>query len=87
MQREGGKPDTRPGGAVEILLVEDNPDVALRSLPVVILTSSNEEADLVAAWTSGTNSYVTKPVQFPEFEKVVTDLGLYWLMINRVPGE
>lgn len=57
-----------------------------RLLPVVILTSSNEERDLLSGYSLGANSYVRKPVDFSQFTEAVRQLGLYWLLINeRVP--
>jgi two-component system response regulator len=54
-------------------------------LPIVILTSSNEEQDLVKAYTNGANSYVRKPVDFNEFVDAIGKLGLYWLILNEAP--
>jgi CheY-like chemotaxis protein len=56
-----------------------------RLLPVVILTSSVEERDLLEGYRLGTNSYVRKPVDFVEFTEAVRQLGLYWLMVNTMP--
>ena len=56
-----------------------------RFLPVVILTSSDEERDLIDGYSLGANSYVRKPVDFVEFTKAAQQLGLYWLLMNRAP--
>jgi two-component system response regulator len=58
-----------------------------RFLPVVILTSSKEEQDLISGYSLGANSYVRKPVDFAEFLDAVKVLGIYWLMMNQVPSE
>lgn len=60
-------------------------DERTRLLPVVILTSSDEERDLVASYSLGANSYVRKPVDFVEFTQAAKQLGLYWLLMNRAP--
>jgi two-component system response regulator len=62
-------------------------DSRARYLPVVILTSSKEEQDLVSGYALGANSYVRKPVDFAEFLDAVKVLGMYWLMINEPPPE
>ena len=54
-------------------------------LPVVILTSSDEEQDLIRGYKLGANSYVRKPVDFVEFTQAAKQLGLYWLLMNRAP--
>lgn len=56
-----------------------------RFLPVVLLTSSKEEQDIIEGYRHGVNSYVRKPVDFDEFLKAVQNLGLYWLILNEVP--
>ncbi len=58
-------------------------DERTRLLPVVILTSSNEEQDLLEGYRGGANSYIRKPVNFTQFEEYVKHLGLYWLVLNE----
>jgi two-component system response regulator len=60
-------------------------DGRTRLLPVVILTSSNEEEDRVKGYTCGANSYVRKPVDFDDFIRATAQLGLYWLLLNQAP--
>lgn len=62
-------------------------DDRTRLLPVVILTSSKEEQDLISGYSLGANSYVRKPVDFVEFTEAVRVLGIYWLMMNQSPPE
>src|SRR6185437_13458670 len=58
---------------------------ATRNLPVVVLTSSRQEEDLVRSYQLGVNSYIQKPVDFEDFSAVIKELGYYWLLVNRVP--
>jgi two-component system response regulator len=60
-------------------------DERTRLLPVVILTSSNEDKDRLDGYSSGANSFVKKPVEFQEFAEAVRQLGLYWLLLNQPP--
>jgi len=62
-------------------------DARTRLIPVVILTSSREEQDLIQTYSQGANSYIRKPVDFAEFQEAVRQLGIYWLMTNQPPPE
>jgi two-component system response regulator len=60
-------------------------DERTRQIPVVVLTSSQEERDINESYKLGVNSYVVKPVEFDKFYKTVSDLGTYWLVLNKTP--
>ncbi|AOF80847.1 response regulator [Methyloversatilis sp. RAC08] len=89
--REGGQPlfmmldlnMPRMGGID--MLVEMRRDDSLRTLPVVIMTSSREDPDLRRCYDLGINAYVVKPVDFDQFSRTVTSLGIFWALINEPP--
>jgi DNA-binding response OmpR family regulator len=60
-------------------------DAELKSVPVVMLTSSREEFDLVRSYELGVNAYVVKPVEFREFVAAISDLGIFWAVLNEPP--
>jgi len=67
---------------IEVLeKIKSNPDT--KTIPVVILTSSEEDPDIKRCYELGANSYVTKPVEFEGFFKAVKDLGFYWMLLNK----
>jgi len=67
------------------VLREMKSDARLRSVPVVVMTSSGEQRDLVEGYRLGVNSYIQKPINFDRFQTVVGDLGYYWLVVNKSP--
>lgn len=98
LRRSGRFAGRRPGNPVVVLLDLKMPkvdglevlrsikqDPALRTIPVVMLTSSREEADLVRSYQFGTNAYVVKPVGFQEFVEAVKQLGFFWAVLNEPP--
>lgn len=98
LKREGNYADRTPGQPAVILLDLKLPkvtglevlesvraDVALRSIPIVMLTSSQEEADVVKSYELGVNAYVVKPVAFDRFVSAIGDLGVFWAVLNEPP--
>ena len=73
----------RVGGLEVLKKLKESPRT--RTIPVVVLTSSREESDLVQSYDLGANSYIVKPVDFDQFVHAVSELGLYWLLLNKVP--
>jgi CheY-like chemotaxis protein len=98
LRREGRFAD-RPAGDPAVVLLdikmprmdgievlrEIRADAALRRLPVVILTSSREEQDILTSYDLGANAYVVKPVEFESFMSAVESLGVFWALINERP--
>lgn len=91
----GGRTDENPAvvlldlklpkvDGIEVLRTIKN-DTELRYIPVVVLTSSREERDLVESYRLGVNAYVVKPVDFHEFARAVKELGVFWALINEPP--
>ncbi|HWZ84404.1 MAG TPA: response regulator [Terriglobales bacterium] len=68
------------------ILKQVKSDPRTKSVPVVILTSSKEERDLMESYNLGANSYIQKPVDFKQFRETVKSLGMYWLLVNQVPA-
>jgi CheY-like chemotaxis protein len=98
LQRRGPHKDRGPGQPAVILLDLKMPkvdglevlravknDAELRRVPVVMLTSSREEQDLVESYQLGVNAYVVKPVDFGQFLEAVKQLGMFWAVVNEPP--
>jgi two-component system, response regulator len=95
----GANPETRERPGLVLLdlnmplidghevLVRIRSEASTKLLPVVVLTSSTEHADLQRAYHNGANSYLKKPVVFTEFVETVRQVGAYWLMLNQPPPE
>lgn len=67
------------------VLKEVKGDPRTQAIPIIVLTTSKEERDLVTSYRLGVNSYIQKPVNFSEFQEVVRQLGMYWLLVNHKP--
>ncbi len=100
LYRRGTFADREPGNPVVILLDLKMPkvdgltvlktlreDPALKLIPVVVMTSSREEQDVVKSYELGTNAYVVKPVDFTAFIDAVANLGIFWAVINEPPRD
>ena len=72
-------------GGIDVLKQIKASDLT-KKIPVVVLTSSKEDPDIQESYSLGANSYIVKPVQFNDFIKVVSDLGLYWTLLNQPPS-
>jgi two-component system, response regulator len=71
-------------GGLDVLRVIKG-DERTRSIPVIVMTSSKQDSDIIASYNLGVNSYVVKPVAFEGFSKAVAELGMYWMLVNQVP--
>jgi two-component system, response regulator len=67
------------------VLVHIRADPRTKFIPVVVLTSSKEDVDLIKSYQLGVNSYIQKPLDFEQFQKTIRELGLYWLVVNQPP--
>jgi DNA-binding response OmpR family regulator len=98
LRREGDHAGRAAGNPAVVLLDLKLPKVSglevlqqvraapeLRSLPIVMLTSSHEETDVVQSYELGVNAYVVKPVEFKEFVAAIADLGVFWAVLNEPP--
>jgi two-component system, response regulator len=91
-QRRGGQPRLilldlkmpRLGGIDVLRRLKS--DEAIKMIPVVVLTSSAEEQDVVNSYKLGVNSYLVKPVEFSAFTDIIGQIGLYWAVMNRIPN-
>lgn len=75
----------RVDGLEVLRQLKSNPQT--KAIPVVVLTSSTQEKDMVESYNLGVNSYLRKPVDFNQFMEATKTLGLYWLLLNRIPGD
>ena len=71
---------------IEVLRVLKS-DPRTKTIPVVMMTSSNTEIDIVNSYDLGVNSYIVKPVEFDKFVEQVSKLGIYWMVVNKVPAQ
>jgi CheY-like chemotaxis protein len=100
LRREGEYKTRKPGNPAVVILDIKMPrmdgidvlrairsDPALKLIPVVMLTSSREEQDLMRSYELGSNAYVVKPVKFSDFVEAVKQVGVFWAMLNELPPE
>ena len=100
LRREGSFATRQPGHPAVVVLDIKMPrldgievlrairaDPALKLIPVVMLTSSREESDLLRSYELGSNAYVVKPVKFADFVAAVKQLGIFWALLNELPPE
>ncbi|WP_425390691.1 response regulator [Ekhidna sp.] len=73
-------------GGVQVL-EKIKKDDNLKNIPVVVMTSSKENVDLKRCYELGVNSYVVKPISFSKFSKVIKDISLYWVLVNKIPED
>jgi CheY-like chemotaxis protein len=73
------------GGLQVLREIKSKPET--RAIPVVVMTSSGEERDIVESYKLGVNSYIQKPMDFDQFRQTVKSLGLYWMVVNRLPPD
>ena len=73
----------RVGGLTILKAIKE--DSRTKSIPVIVLSSSNEGPDITAAYSLGVNSYIVKPVDFASFSKAVVEIGMYWMLLNMPP--
>ncbi|MFN3554886.1 MAG: response regulator [Bacteroidales bacterium] len=73
----------RVSGIEVLRIIKQDPE--LKKIPVVMLTSSREQADIVESYNLGVNSYIVKPVEFDKFMEAIKEIGLYWLLLNQPP--
>ena len=69
------------------VLAKIRADERMKYIPVVVMTSSSEEEDIISSYQMGANSYIRKPIEFHRFVDAVAQLGLYWLLINEIPSQ
>lgn len=96
-EQKGSRPASRPPRVILLdlklpridgleVLRRVKSDPATQGIPVVVLTSSAEQRDVVESYRLGVNSYIVKPVNFEGFSRAIQEIGLYWMLLNRTPA-